>query len=89
MASAGSSFLPAWIVHQGGLQVARWHERSGRALYACVIICLICISAFSIKKAEAIALAPDIINLQDAHERMGLVYLQYPERFADFIAPMV
>ncbi len=115
IASAGSSLLVAWIVQQVGIRAVRWHEPSGRAIYACAVICLICISAISIKKAEAlafymsaryymasgnsetgtdqmtkaIALAPDIINLQDAHERIGLVYLQYPERFADFIAPMV
>ena len=115
MASAGSSFLLAWIVQQGGLRAAHWHKRSGRVLYAGALIGLICISALSIKKAEAlsfymsarhylasgdnktgtalleqaVALGPDIINLQDAHERLGLMYLLDPGRFADFITPAV
>ncbi|HIL11363.1 MAG TPA: tetratricopeptide repeat protein, partial [Candidatus Latescibacteria bacterium] len=38
---------------------------------------------------QAVALGPDIINLQDAHERMGLMYLQDPGRFVDFITPTV
>ncbi|MBT6620364.1 MAG: hypothetical protein HOB41_10810, partial [Gemmatimonadetes bacterium] len=31
---------------------------------------------------QAVALGPDIINLQDAHERLGLMYLLDPGRFA-------
>ncbi|MEE3257917.1 MAG: hypothetical protein VX293_01785, partial [Candidatus Latescibacterota bacterium] len=115
MASAGSSFLLAWIVQQGGLRAAHWHKRSGRVLYIGALTGLICISALSIKKAEAlsfymsarhyltsgdnktgialleqaVALGPDIINLQDAHERMGLMYLLDPGSFTDFITPAV
>ncbi len=115
IASAGSSFLLAWIVQQVGLRAAHRHKPSGRVLYASALIGLICISVLSIKKAEAlsfymsarhylasgdnktgvaqleqaVALGPDIINLQDAYERMGLMYLLDPGRFTDFITPAV
>ena len=36
---------------------------------------------------QAIALGPDIINSQNAHENLGLLHLLNPERFADFLPP--